>query len=290
MFGLIFCLIFLCIFIITISGLIKFSKIGKKTIKFEKNIDNKAVKEYIELIRKTRIINQPRNWNVLRSGFTLVNNSMNIDTNLKKELMNALLSKGCNLGNVRIVESQEDKEKRKNESIKESGRKGEETVKYNVKWLPEEYKVLHNVKLPHNCEEQEIDSIIIGPNGIFHVETKNHGGEYGCKIIINRNGDWIREDNGVNSGVENPSFQIKRHERVLNDYLKNENLIDEKIPVVGIIVLSNSKTILEGQENSVITVIKADRLTDYIESYRSDLKLSKDMVNQIYSSLQKYCI
>jgi len=170
------------------------------------------------------------------------------------------------------------------ERAKESGREGEANVRYHLKWL-EGYKVLHNVRIPNPLEAQEIDHIVIGPNGIFHLETKNHGGKYGARIVINKEGDWsIVQHNGYMEGMTNPLFQVRRHERVLREFLEKE-FPRLQLPVKEIVVLSNEKTILEGQENSPVTVLKVERLNDFIMSYQPGVVLDQKTVEAVYAKL-----
>nr|WP_278247400.1 nuclease-related domain-containing protein [Clostridium beijerinckii] len=60
--------------------------------------------------------------------------------------------------------------------MNESGKRGEENLAYNLKLLPSEYKVIHNVNLNHRIESDEFYVTVIGPAGIFHIENKNEGG------------------------------------------------------------------------------------------------------------------
>lgn len=172
------------------------------------------------------------------------------------------------------------------EMIKESGEEGEANVRYHLKWL-DGYKVLNNVRLPNPLEPQEFDHIVIGKNGVFHLETKNHGGKYGAKIVINKDGDWTIIQNGYSKGMKNPLFQVRRHERVIREFLDKE-FPQINIPIKEIVVLSNENTILEGQENSPITVLKFERLNDFIVNYKSDTAIDEKTIDLIFNKLIKY--
>ncbi|WP_058486960.1 nuclease-related domain-containing protein [Defluviitalea phaphyphila] len=172
------------------------------------------------------------------------------------------------------------------EMIKESGREGEANVRYHLKWL-DGYKVLNNVRLPNPIESQEFDHIVIGENGVFHLETKNHGGKHGAKILINKEGDWSIIQNGYSKGMKNPLFQVRRHERVLMEFLDKE-FPQINIPIKEIVVLSNENTIIEGQENSPITVLKVERLNDFIINYKPNTTIDEKTIELIYDKLIKY--
>lgn len=79
--------------------------------------------------------------------------------------------------------------------IKEARETGELEVEYALKWLPSEYIVIGKgengirLKCPSVSEEsQEIDHIVVSPQGVFLIETKNYSG----KIEITREKNWIR--------------------------------------------------------------------------------------------------
>ena len=237
------------------------------------------VDKYIKILKFTRIKNRPSVWANLRNIFFRVYNLDDISRESKENLYIALVKKGCNLGNVSYYDMSDE------EKISKSGEDGERNVSYKLKWLSSEYKVLSNVRLKSEIESQEFDNIIIGPNGIFHIETKNYGGKYGCKIKIDSFGNWVRESNEREYGMDSPEFQLRRHEIVLQENLKRF-YGKEKYAVKGIIVLSNPKTIVEGAENLDVPVIKADFLCKYIEGVQVQNTLSSEEISNIYNRLK----
>jgi hypothetical protein len=54
------------------------------------------------------------------------------------------------------------------------GRKGESKVTETLKSLPDDYVVLNNIVLPDS--KGNVDHVLIGPNGVFVIETKNYSG------------------------------------------------------------------------------------------------------------------
>lgn len=272
-------LLFFSVFIWIIVQLIRNLNLMIICSKLSKNQTNDLVNDYIKYLRFTVINNYPKEWQKLRNAFFVVYGSKNVSADLKKKLYDSLQKKGCNLGNVNLnFLTEEDR-------IRNSGEEGERRVAYTLKWLSNEYRILTNIKLKSIVGVQEFDNILIGPNGVFHIETKNYGGERGCKIKINTAGNWIREDNGSESGVESPEFQLDRHDTVLKENLDRHYGEGKYVPH-GIIVLSNPKTILEGVENSEVTVIKADSLVKCISKYENSERLSQESVDNIYDKLQ----
>ncbi|MBB6215099.1 hypothetical protein HNQ80_001188 [Anaerosolibacter carboniphilus] len=252
------------------------------------NLTNEKVENFIKLVKRTSITNHPTEWNRLRAGFQMVNQSPNISSDLKRQLMNVLMSKGLNLGNIRILENEEERKNHKEQKIRESGEEGEREVQYSLKWLPSDtYKVLHNVRIPHHIERQEFDHIVLSPYAIFHLETKSHGGESGGKITISKDGDWSLTHVENTYGIENPLQQVNRHDRVLKDYIAKE-FPDIKIPVEGVVVIANKKTTIEGLENTPLVVQKVDRLNHYIENYNKEMRADDISIELLYNQLSKF--
>ncbi len=172
------------------------------------------------------------------------------------------------------------------------GEKGEAEVEYALKWLVGNYIkvertpcgkygtqaiVLNNKELID--EPQEFDHIVIGPQGIFNIETKNYSG----KLIIDSNGNWIRvKADGSKTGERNPIQQLRRHEMVL------KSIMGEDIPIISVLVMANPKMIIEGVENFSIPLIKADRLEEYISTYKNDKSYTKAEITEISDKLEQY--
>lgn len=273
------------IIVIIILSIIVISIVNKLRLKFTGNKilvspTDELVDNYINILKFTLIKNKPSVWGGLRSIFFRVYNSENISKELKERLYIELVKRGCNLGSISPYNMTDE------EKIRKSGEEGEKNVAYKLKWLSKEYKVLNNVRLKSEIESQEFDNIVIGPNGIFHIETKNYGGDHGCKIKIDNFGNWVREKNGKEIGIDSPEFQLRRHEIVLQENLKRF-YSEKEYYVKGIIVISNPKTIIEGAENLEVPVIKADALCKYIEGVKGESIISSEEIDDIYNRLKQ---
>ncbi|MCI8833978.1 MAG: NERD domain-containing protein [Ruminococcus sp.] len=172
------------------------------------------------------------------------------------------------------------------------GNKGEAEVDYALKWLVGDYIkiertpsgkygelaiVLNNKALID--EPQEFDHIVIGPQGVFNIETKNYVG----KLIVDRNGNWIRvKDDGREVGERNPIQQIRRHEAVLR------SIVGEDVPIVSILVMANPRMIIEGVENFSLPLLKSDRLEEYISTYRNEKVYTKSEIEALREKLEQY--
>lgn len=152
------------------------------------------------------------------------------------------------------------------------GRAGEEIVDYVLKWLPDKYCVIKkdcqgkyydNVIILKNDsfmdESQEFDHLVIGPQGIFNIETKNYAG----KLAIDQNGNWFRLKKGETEWVaeENPAQQLFRHHVLL------QSIVGDNVPIIDIICMAHPNLMIAGQRNSLIPVVKKDLLADFIVNY-----------------------
>lgn len=183
------------------------------------------------------------------------------------------------------------KEKKYRES-RQYGEKGEEDVEYALKWLVGDYIklekdasgkygtkaiVLNNKDFVD--EPQEFDHIVIGPQGVFNIETKNYTG----KIIIDRDGNWIREQSdGRKVGERNPLQQSRRHEAVLR------SIVGDDVPIISVLVIANPKAIIQGAENSKVKLLKSDVLEEYISNYKGAVSYTKEKIQALADEIEKY--
>lgn len=117
---------------------------------------------------------------------------------------------------------------------------------------------------------QEYDQIIVGPQGVFVIETKNYAG----KIKVDANGNWSRIKRGGScEGEKSPVQQVDRHVKLLQSFLT------DGIPLIGVICISHPSAMIEGAENCSIPLVKSDLLHNFIENYPSENKvLSKEEI------------
>lgn len=174
-----------------------------------------------------------------------------------------------------IVENDDDS---KAEIIR-AGQTGESKVAHYLSFLNlNEYIIYNNISIRVNGRSQQIDHLIIGQNGIFHLETKNYSGE----IYIDKNENWSKTNRNKYEMLDNPVGQIKRHEQLLKEAL------DNKYEIVSILVMANKNCRLLGLQNTKLNVIKVEKLLDFINSYDEN-KISKKELIKVKRALDK-CI
>lgn len=165
----------------------------------------------------------------------------------------------------------------------EAGLRGEREVAYILRWLPPNYLSIHNVTIPsERFEQQQIDHMVVGPNGLFHLETKSINGV----VMISPGGEWTVikpvQNRMVKEGMDSPRLQVQRHETVLKEFLRSRFKFD--IPVVSVVVMAHPSTIIEGEDPS-LNVVKKDRLNEFIQSYQGSITLTQKQVRQITLAL-----
>ncbi|NLM61513.1 MAG: NERD domain-containing protein [Clostridiales bacterium] len=231
------------------------------------NPTNENVKAYISFLKRAIIINRPNVWAKLRNTYYFVRDMENVDYALRLKLCDVLQRKGVN----GIVPPKQNPGQQghqlSEEKARQAGLDGEKQAAYALKWLDENrFKVFGSTRLSDGGEPQEFDSIVIGDRAIFNIEVKNYVGD----LIIDENGNWYRVVNGSKTGMENPVFQVTRHNKVLN------RILGGKLPIVDMIVWANVESVIEGAQYSHVQVVKVDQLTYFIENFDGGRPLSRE--------------
>jgi hypothetical protein len=97
-----------------------------------------------------------------------------------------------------------------------AGLRGQNRTSEILAALSDDYYLLNNLKLPGRADD--VDHLVIGPNGIFALETKNHRGRIYC-----RNGQWYQAKVSrqgrpqPEEPIRDPTQQLKRNV----DYLRS---------------------------------------------------------------------
>lgn len=177
--------------------------------------------------------------------------------------------------------------------IMKSGDRGEFKVQAVLRVLEKpnsRYHVFHNIKLgPDSEHTNEYDTVIVGPNGIFHIETKNYGGERGGIIDIDSQQNWIlHKKSGYSKMITNPAGQVESHEYRLKGFL-NKVVGVRNLPTQGIIVLScdNIKVRVNQNRETSIPILNRHELVPYIRSYnQGKVKLYPRTIKKICQNIE----
>ncbi len=146
---------------------------------------------------------------------------------------------------------------------------GEKLTAHQLKHLGKDYVVLNARKIRVKGGTQEFDHIVIGPNGVFHIETK-----YWAGVIRFTEQGVERSKEGT---AVDPTNQLYRHEYILKELLKPLNM---KHPLLGVICFAHPDCKVVGS-SSAFKTIKLDRLLYTIKSYKSKTLLSRTQIQMI---------
>ena len=163
--------------------------------------------------------------------------------------------------------------------IYKGGWAGEKQVdKLLIKKLNDEYYLINDLYLYDGGGD--IDHIVLGPNGVFVLETKNWSGSISC------NGDeWERV--GKHNFSSSPSHQVKRNAAKIKNIIDNSpNLRPLDIWVEGIIVFTNNHATLH-LNNPTVPILKLSQLPIYITAYRGLRSYSREQLETIGKEILK---
>ena len=144
--------------------------------------------------------------------------------------------------------------------------------------LSDDYYLLNDLYLKDGGGD--IDHIVLGPNGVFVLETKNWNGNVSC------NGDeWQRAGKRNFSG--SPSRQVKRNAaKILQIIGSNPNLRALGIWVEGIVVLTNNHATLH-VNNPTVTILKLPQLPNYLTTHRSPRSFTREQLEAVGKEIVK---
>lgn len=162
------------------------------------------------------------------------------------------------------------------------GAEGEERVAKQLMLLGDRYRVIHDVVLPGM--PGNIDHVVLGPNGIFVLETKNHKGFISC------NGDSWRQlkigRRGTNyfGKIGSPSRQIKKNAVLLSNFIKNRFQL--RLYISGLVVFTNEDAKLN-LNYPTVAVAKLQRICEEIRNINADT-LNEAKLEELEKTLETY--
>jgi hypothetical protein len=144
--------------------------------------------------------------------------------------------------------------------------------------LNDDYYILNDLYLHKGGGD--IDHIVLGPNGVFVLETKNWSGSISCS-----GDEWQRTGKRNFSG--SPSRQVKRNAAKIKQIIDNNpNLRSMAIWVEGIVVLTNNHATLH-LHNPTVSVLKLPQVPTYIVAFRNAQSLSREQLEAIGKEIIK---
>jgi len=160
------------------------------------------------------------------------------------------------------------------------GSTGEKMVAQALEFgLNDEYYLINDILYNNDRGNKEnIDHVVLGPNGIFAIETKHYSG----KVTCNRSYWQVPFPFG-----RSPSTQAKGNAYWVNKAIKVSKVFEPlKTWVEPIVVFSNPDVELEVIDPEV-EVVKLDRLVNSIMSYNNGYSFSPEQLKLIGDGILK---
>lgn len=165
-------------------------------------------------------------------------------------------------------------------TVLRSGVQGEERTANVLEGLPSGYEVFSSVHLSTDSGTTELDHVIIGENGVFVVEVKNHNGS-----VYGREEDhtWTQHKIGRKGGeyskeMRNPVKQVRRQVHILSDYLKLNNT---KVWVEGVVFFSNPQVYVDVTTERTPVFSSSYELNYYLTQYVPKRKITATDLEKI---------
>jgi len=145
--------------------------------------------------------------------------------------------------------------------------------------LGDDYYLMNNVLYANDRgNKEDIDHVVLGPNGIFSVETKHYQGKVTC-----RRGYWR-----VSFPLRRtPSSQAKSNAYWVNKAIKASGAFEAwKVWVEPIAVFSNPDVELDVTDPEV-TVVTLDKLVNFVTSYDEGYSYSSEQLERMGEGILK---
>jgi len=125
--------------------------------------------------------------------------------------------------------------------------------------LSDDYYLINELKIGKGGD---LDHIVIGPNGIFVIETKNWSGKITCQ-----SDEWQRQDR--HKFNNSPSRQVKNNTNKIRRLLEAQSsLRNHGVWIEGIVVFTNHNIELQLNKPTV-TILRLPELPDHIINYKN---------------------
>jgi hypothetical protein len=150
------------------------------------------------------------------------------------------------------------------------------------------YRIISGRQVQSGSASQTIEHLAVGPNGVFHIETKPWSGdilftEPGADLSGKR--ELASAAPAVDAGVkEDPTAQSYRYEFVLKELFRENQVLAD---VVGVICFPHPDARLVGR-SPVFTAVKPDQLVSFMKGYKPKHPLTDSQVSEIASLIEQH--
>lgn len=161
----------------------------------------------------------------------------------------------------------------------EAGIRGEREVVKALQELDDSHYLLNGIVLPRG--KGDIDHVLLGPKGVFVIETKNYSG----KVICDGDNWHRRRQAGQRkTPVESISEQAKRNALDLDHFLKKKSR--RNVDVTPICVFVNPSVELE-LKNPTLPVLQLKGLTKFIKDAQPTSALTEQEIKNLSNAILK---
>lgn len=172
---------------------------------------------------------------------------------------------------------------RKKYNILQSGVRGEETTLKILQKLPKDFTILTNPVILNRGVSMELDFVVIGKNGVFIVESKNHRG-----IITGKTSktNWKQVKHGKNDKVyekeiTNPVKQSYRQCRRMEELFKDFDITANVYPVLYFVDNRTELKIHDDADLNVAIFNREEPLLSYIQNTKGRETVSSNELAKI---------
>lgn len=170
--------------------------------------------------------------------------------------------------------------------IFKAGAVGESDLLEHIRKLPNQYHIFTNFQIKEKRIHDEVDFIVVGDNGVFVIEAKNHVG----KIVGNEEDvEWKQYKSDQHGKpytkmLANPIKQADWHTININRLLR---MLGVQAAVSGLLVFTNPKITLDIGTSKFIILDNSKAVNQYILNYKPQRKLDKSYINKIVRVLEE---
>lgn len=164
----------------------------------------------------------------------------------------------------------------------EAGLNGEKAALCTLSNLSDDYYVFTTVCSEFEGKKGEVDCLVVGRNGLFVIEVKNHNG----KICAAESGEyWEQHKVGQEGGryskrIKNPLKQTKRNVYILSQNLKSNGI---RVWIEGLVYFTNKKVEIDYLPDGCYQ--SGEEINNYITSYSPRYNLSQDELKKVVNLL-----
>lgn len=171
-----------------------------------------------------------------------------------------------------------------------SGLRGEDDTQNLLASLPEDYYVLGDLQLQVGSERSQVDHVVVGPTGVFVIESKNHNGY----IEGNENDhDVIQHKTGRKGGqykkkMYNPVKQVGTHVYRVSEVFRREQI---PVWVRGLVFFSNPAAKINIRTEKIPVFSMEDQgssLLHFLRAKKQEKLLNDSEIQYIVQSILKY--